>query len=69
MRLLPPEAYQNPGHQDLTFDIHFPDLIEWGNQIVLQKVTLQTQADFLQLQSPEPHHQAFKVLHQIKEIS
>jgi len=28
MRLHPPEAYQNPGHQDLTFDIHFDDLIQ-----------------------------------------
>lgn len=64
MRLLPPEAYQNPGKQDLTFDVSFPDLIRWGDEIGLEEVSLTTQADFL---GTDDHHGAggaFKVLHQ-----
>ena len=64
MRLLPPEAYQNPGRQDLTFDVSFPDLIHWGNQIGLKKVSLTTQADFLGTTDQEGAGGAFKVLHQ-----
>lgn len=64
MRILPPEAYQNPGKQDLTFDICFPDLIRWGGQIGLATKTLMTQADFLKTSDHEGAGGAFKVLHQ-----
>ena len=47
MRLLPPDAYQNPGKQDLTYDVYFPDLIEWGEKIGLETESLITQAEFL----------------------
>ena len=63
-RLLPPEAYQNAGHQDLTFDIHFPDLIRWGNQIGLEANSLITQAEFLGTKDNQGAGGAFKVLHQ-----
>lgn len=66
MRLHPPEAYQNPGKQDLTFDIHFPDLIEWGREIGLQKISLTTQAEFLGTDDQEGPGGAFKVLQQRK---
>ena len=64
MRLLPPEAYQNPGHQDLTFDVNFPDLKRWGNKIGLMEVNLTTQADFLGTSDHDGAGGAFKVLHQ-----
>ncbi|YCM45054.1 SAM-dependent methyltransferase [Verrucomicrobiaceae bacterium 227] len=65
MRLLPPEAYQNPGKQDLTFDICFPDLIRWGQQIGLTCQSLTTQADFLNTTDQEGAGGAFKVLQQV----
>ena len=66
MRFLPPEAYQNPGHQDLTFDVLFPDLIHWGNEIGIEKINLMTQAEFLGSDDLEGPGGAFKVLHQGK---
>ena len=62
MRLLPPEAYQNPGHQDLTFDISFPDLIHWGNELNLETTRLVTQAKFLGSDDELGAGGAFKVL-------
>ncbi|HBF18130.1 MAG TPA: hypothetical protein DDW37_10870 [Verrucomicrobiales bacterium] len=64
MRLLPPDAYQNPGKQDLTFDVHFPDLINWGNKIGLETGSLITQAEFLGTDDLKGAGGAFKVLHQ-----
>ena len=64
MRLLPPDAYQNPGKQDLTFDVYFPDLIEWGEKIGLETESLITQAEFLGTNDLEGAGGAFKVLHQ-----
>lgn len=66
LRLLPPEAYQNPGQQDLTFDVSFPDLIHWGEQIQLETIRLCTQADFLGTSDHHGAGTAFKVLHQRK---
>ena len=64
MRLLPPEAYQNPGKQDLTFDVNFSDLIHWGNEIGLEEISLTTQAEFLGTDDLEGAGGAFQVLHQ-----
>jgi SAM-dependent MidA family methyltransferase len=64
MRLLPPEVYQNPGKQDLTFDVSFPDLIRWGEEIGLEEISLVTQAEFLGSDDHEEAGGAFKVLHQ-----
>jgi len=69
MRLLPPEAYQNPGRQDLTFDVCFPDLVRWGHQIGLEMVSQQSQADFLGTHDHEGAGGAFKVLHQRKKAA
>ncbi len=66
MRLLPPEAYQNPGKQDLTFDVSFPDLIEWGQALGLKCLSLSSQAEFLKTNDHEGAGGAFKVLHQRK---
>ncbi|MDB4265338.1 SAM-dependent methyltransferase [bacterium] len=66
MRLLPPEAYQNPGKQDFTFDVSFPDLIHWGSALGLENVALTTQADFLGSDDLDGAGGAFKVLHQRK---
>jgi SAM-dependent MidA family methyltransferase len=65
MRLFPPEAYRNPGKQDLTFDICFPDLIRWGERIGLTTESLMSQADFLGTSDHEGAGGAFKVLHQM----
>jgi SAM-dependent MidA family methyltransferase len=67
MRLLPPEAYQNPGKQDLTFDVSFPDLIRWGEALGLETVGLTTQANFLKSNDHDGAGGAFKVLHQRKD--
>ncbi len=64
MRLLPPDAYQNPGKQDLTYDVYFPDLIKWGEKIGLETDSLITQAEFLGTNDLEGAGGAFKVLHQ-----
>ena len=67
IRLLPPEAYQNPGKQDLTFDVCFPDLIRWGEAIGLTTKSLITQAEFLSTKDELGAGGAFKVLHQAKD--
>jgi len=64
MCLRVPEAYQNPGKQDLTFDVCFPDLIRWGETIGLTTESLITQAEFLGTQDTEGPGGAFKVLQQ-----
>ncbi len=66
MRLVPPEAYQNPGKQDLTFDVSFPDLIRWGEELGLETIDLLTQANFLGTDDHDGAGGAFKVLHQRK---
>jgi SAM-dependent MidA family methyltransferase len=66
LRLTPPEAYHHPGRQDLTFDVHFPDLVEWGRQIGLEPLSLSTQADFLKTDDHHGAGGAFKVLHQAR---
>ena len=79
------EIYLRPGRQDLTSDVNFVDLKEWGEQLGLQTVQLVTQADFMrQWAKPRSANErladqyvadesgmgeAFKVLHQRKEIS
>jgi SAM-dependent MidA family methyltransferase len=45
-RLEGPEAYQNPGRQDLTADVNFTDLQYWCTPW-LETTSLQTQRDFL----------------------
>jgi SAM-dependent MidA family methyltransferase len=72
--------YLRPGLQDLTADVNFVDLQEWGHQTGLETVHLVTQADFIRKWSkPRAASQqladqyvadesgmgnAFKVLHQ-----
>jgi SAM-dependent MidA family methyltransferase len=72
--------YLRPGLQDLTADVNFVDLQEWGYQARLETVQLSTQADFIRKWSkPRSTSQqladqyvadesgmgnAFKVLHQ-----
>lgn len=67
--LLPPEAYRNSGKQDLTFDINFTDLSEWGREIGITPVSIKTQSSFTQGHglglNPEAD-QAFKVLYQTR---
>jgi len=74
--------YLRPGRQDLTSDVNFVDLEEWGEQLGLETVQLLTQADFIgQWAKPLSTSQrledqyiadesgmgeAFKVLHQRK---
>ncbi len=41
------EVYQNPGHQDITCDVNFTDLIVWGEQCGLKTVEFVTQREFL----------------------
>jgi SAM-dependent MidA family methyltransferase len=75
--------YLRPGRQDLTSDVNFVDLKQWGEQLGLETVQQVTQADFIrQWTTPRSRNQkwadqyiakesgmgeAFKVLHQRKE--
>lgn len=74
--------YLRPGRQDLTADVNFLDLKEWGEELGLETVQLGTQADFIRRWGrPRSRNQkladqyiadesgmgeAFKVLHQRK---
>ena len=76
--------YMRPGRQDLTSDVNFVDLKQWGERLGLQTVQLVSQADFIrQWTAPRSRSQkwadqyvadesgmgeAFKVLHQRKEL-
>jgi len=46
-RLTGPQVYMNPGRQDITADVNFTDLIEWGNQENLTTLSIETQEHFL----------------------
>jgi SAM-dependent MidA family methyltransferase len=74
------EIYERAGHQDLTADVNFTDLIRWGEALGLETSPVLTQRDFVlnwnpnvdlrdaataQLLDPEGAGQAFKVLEQI----
>ncbi len=71
------DIYQNPGRQDMTSDVNFTDLANWGNSLGLQNAPLQTQADFIRkfasdsledqyLLDESGPGKEFKVLHQSK---
>lgn len=62
--LLPPEAYQNPGHQDLTFDVNFEDLTLWGDEIGLKSTPLLTQSEFCPAATLHGAGNSFRVLEQ-----
>jgi SAM-dependent MidA family methyltransferase len=76
------EIYERAGHQDLTADVNFTDLIRWGEAESLRAQPLQTQRDFLMqwnalpkvtdaatahLLDPLGAGAAFKVLEQIPQ--
>ena len=52
-RLTGPEVYQNMGHQDITADVNFTDLIRWGAECGWTNAPLQTQREFLQAFAPK----------------
>ena len=74
--------YLRPGRQDLTADVNFVDLQEWGEQLGLKTIQSVTQADFIRKWDRERSKsqktadryisdesgmgEAFKVLHQRK---
>jgi SAM-dependent MidA family methyltransferase len=78
------EIYLRPGRQDLTSDVNFVDLKEWGEQLGLETVQLVAQADFIRewakprstsqrladryIADESGMGQAFKVLHQRKQV-
>ena len=41
------EIYQRIGKQDLTVDVNFTDLMNWGEELDLEKVSYETQGEFL----------------------
>lgn len=68
-----PAIYQNVGHQDLTADVNFTDLIDWGEELGLETISLTDQTSFLApyardttqdfyLLHPDGPGSAFKVL-------
>ncbi|MEM7146707.1 MAG: SAM-dependent methyltransferase [Verrucomicrobiota bacterium] len=74
-RFAGPDLYARFGKQDLTADVNFSALIDHGNELGLETVSLQTQREFILTQLPntppdhpliDPHGPgtAFKVLHQ-----
>ncbi|HEV3066105.1 MAG TPA: SAM-dependent methyltransferase, partial [Chthoniobacterales bacterium] len=74
--------YLRPGRQDLTADVNFVDLQEWGEQLGLKTIQCFTQADFIRewdrersknqktadryISDESGMGEAFKVLHQRK---
>ena len=46
--------YLRPGRQDLTADVNFVDLQEWGEQLGLKTIQIVTQADFIRKWDREP---------------
>ncbi len=46
-RLEGPQLYRDPGHCDLTADVNFTDLQQWGRADGLKSVLLETQSQFL----------------------
>jgi SAM-dependent MidA family methyltransferase len=76
------EIYRRPGRQDLTADVNFEDLRNWGRALGLREIGYSTQLDFIRqwypdaLKSENPRTRlvldplgagtAFKVLHQRK---
>ncbi|MGJ8657202.1 MAG: SAM-dependent methyltransferase [Akkermansiaceae bacterium] len=70
-------VYHHPGKQDITADVNFTDLINWGKQADLETVSLMTQREYLRshvtqtkadqyLIHPDGAGSAFKVLLQQK---
>lgn len=68
-----PAIYENVGHQDLTADVNFTDLMGWGEELGLETLSLETQNAFLTphargttqdlyLLHPDGPGSAFKVL-------
>lgn len=47
-RLSGPNLYQNAGHIDLTADVEFDDIEQWGQTLGLKTLSRQSQRDFLQ---------------------
>jgi SAM-dependent MidA family methyltransferase len=47
------DCYRRTGRQDITADINFSDLIEWGDRLGLPVAGFQTQAEFLQEWAPK----------------
>ena len=41
------QIYRDPGHCDLTADVNFTDLMDWGVASGMETISLQSQADFL----------------------
>jgi SAM-dependent MidA family methyltransferase len=76
--------YLRPGRQDLTADVNFVDLMNWGEQLELETIQLVAQADFIRhwakprsvsqrladryIVNESGMGEAFKVLHQRKEL-
>lgn len=48
MRMDGAELYARVGHQDLTLDVNFSDLIKWGNEMGLELAGWMTQKEFLE---------------------
>ncbi len=47
-RITGPAVYLNPGHQDITVDVNFSDLIQWGENLGLDTVQYLSQNEYLQ---------------------
>lgn len=52
VRLEGHEVYDRFGHQDLTVDVNFTDLMRWGDELGLENVALTKQRDFLKEMLP-----------------
>lgn len=77
-RITGPAVYLNPGHQDITADVNFTDLIQWGENLGLDTIHYITQNEYLSPHTRQNNHadqfltnnhgagSAFKVLIQQK---
>jgi SAM-dependent MidA family methyltransferase len=46
------EVYRQAGRQDITADVNFVDLQDWGREVGFESVSFMTQAKFIQTWAP-----------------
>lgn len=51
-----PEIYSIPGQKDITADVNFSDLINWGEQSGLKSISCSSQKNFLEQNLPDFKH-------------
>jgi len=59
-RITGPDLYLNCGRQDITADVNFSDIKNWGERLGMETTELESQRDFILRQVPELGRRAMK---------